>query len=103
MKQLSSSTDSTVRRAHRADCCGCTERLPASWHASRGTSDYYCIDGGNGTLTSVSLFENRSDGESFNTMATNWVQEHLGTLLPTSPKVMGGEVHTHATGKVLAS
>jgi hypothetical protein len=76
--------------------------VPFITHA-KGFRDYYCIDGGNGTLTSVSLFENRSDGESFNTTATNWVHEHLGTLLPTSPKVLCGEVRTHATGKVLAS
>src|SRR5450759_2666091 len=31
-----------------------------------GFRDYTCIDGGNGTLTSVSLFENRVDGEKFN-------------------------------------
>ncbi|PZS06678.1 MAG: hypothetical protein DLM70_04545 [Chloroflexi bacterium] len=68
-----------------------------------GFRDYFCIDGGNGTLTSVSLFENRADGEKFNVSAMNWVQEHLGSLLPTTPKVTSGEVRTHATGKVLVS
>jgi hypothetical protein len=68
-----------------------------------GFRDYTCIDGGNGTLTSVSLFENRSDGEKFNVLAKTWVNEHLGSLLPTAPRVITGEVRTHATGKVLAS
>ncbi len=68
-----------------------------------GFRDYYCIDGGNGTLTSVSLFENRSDGETFNKVAMNWVQEHLGSLLPAEPKVTSGEVRIHATAAVLVS
>jgi hypothetical protein len=33
----------------------------------------------------------------------NWVREHIGSLAPTAPKVVRGEVSTHATGKVLAS
>jgi hypothetical protein len=68
-----------------------------------GFQEYTCIAGGNGTVTSVSLFENRIDGEKFNSLAKNWVQEHLGSLLPTAPRVSGGEVRTHVTGKVLAS
>lgn len=76
--------------------------VPLISHAA-GFRDYYCIDGGNGTLTSVSLFENRADGEKFNAIAMNWVHEHLGSLLPTTPKVTSGEVRIHATGKVLVS
>jgi ribosomal protein L11 methylase PrmA len=68
-----------------------------------GFRDYYFIDSGNGTFASVSLFANRSDGEQFNTVAMNWVREHIGSLAPTAPKVVRGEVSTHATGKVLAS
>jgi hypothetical protein len=68
-----------------------------------GFRDYTCIDGGNGTLTSVSLFENRVDGEKFNELAKTWVHENLGSLMPTAPRVITGEVRTHATGKVLAS
>lgn len=68
-----------------------------------GFREYTCIDAGNGMVISTSLFANRSDGETFNTQAMNWVNEHLGTLLPTAPRVVSGEVRTHATGKVLAS
>ena len=68
-----------------------------------GFRDYTCTDSGSGTITTVSLFENRSDGEKFNAVAKNWVTEHLGSLLPTAPRVIAGEVRTHATGKVLAS
>ncbi len=68
-----------------------------------GFREYTCSENGNGVVTSTSLFANRSDGEKFNTLATNWVNEHLSTLLPTAPRVIVGEVRTHATGKVLAS
>ncbi|GAC1322804.1 MAG: hypothetical protein NVSMB22_09910 [Chloroflexota bacterium] len=68
-----------------------------------GFRDYYCIDSGNGTLTSTSLFENRADGENFNPIAMHWVQQQLGSLVPMAPRVISGEVRTHATAKVPAS
>jgi hypothetical protein len=68
-----------------------------------GFREYTCIDAGNGVVTSTSLFASREDGETFNTQALNWVHEHLGSLLPTTPRVVSGEVRVHATGKVLAS
>ena len=71
--------------------------------SAAGFRDYYCIDNGNGMLTSVSVFENRSDGDKFNTLALEWVRNNLASDLPTSPKVTSGDVRTHATGKVLAS
>ncbi|GAC1511046.1 MAG: hypothetical protein NVS2B16_11930 [Chloroflexota bacterium] len=76
--------------------------VPFISHA-KGFRDYYCIDSGNGVLTSLSLFDNRVDGESFNQVAIDWVKSNLGSLLPTTPKVTSGEVRSHATGKVLAS
>jgi hypothetical protein len=76
--------------------------VPFISHAE-GFRDYFCIDGGNGVLTSLSLFENRADGEKFNTGAISWVREHLGSQLPTTPKVTSGEIRVHATGKVLVS
>src|SRR5438132_14320775 len=70
---------------------------------AQGFQEYTCIDAGNGVVTSTSLFANRTDGEKFNALAMNWVNEHLGSLLPKAPRVTSGEVRTHATGKVLAS
>ena len=68
-----------------------------------GFREYTCIDAGNGVVTSTSLFADRTDGEKFNVLAMTWVNEHLGTLLPTAPRVLSGEVRSHATGKVLSS
>ena len=66
-----------------------------------GFRDYYCIDGGNGTLTSVSLFASRFEGEEFNKVGMDWVQKNLGSLLPATPKVTSGEVRIHATAAAL--
>jgi len=62
---------------------------------------FYFIDGGNGTFATVSLFANRSDGESFNQVGMDWVQKNLGSLLPSKPKVTSGEVRIHATAAAL--
>lgn len=68
-----------------------------------GFREYTCIDAGNRMVISTSLFANRSDGETFNALAKSWVNEHLSSLLNSAPRVMSGEVRSHATGKVLAS
>ena len=70
---------------------------------AQGFREYNCIDAGNGVITTTSLFANRSDGETFNVLAKSWVNEHLGSFLPTAPKVIAGEVRSHAMGKMLAS
>ncbi len=71
---------------------------------AEGFREYYTLtDDRSNTLTSVSIFENRSTGEVFNAFAMNWVKQNLHSLLSTSPKIACGEVLTHATGKVLAS
>jgi hypothetical protein len=68
-----------------------------------GFSEYTAMDAGNGTIVTTSLFTNRSDGEMFNALAKTWVNENLSSFLPMAPRVISGEVGSHATGKVLAS
>ena len=70
---------------------------------AQGFREYTFIDAGNGAVVSTSIFANRADGEKFNALAKTWVNEHLGSLVPTPPRVLSGEVSSHATGKVLAS
>lgn len=70
---------------------------------AQGFREHTIIDTGNGVITSASLFANRTDGDTFNGQAKNRVNEHLGPLVPTPPKVTSGEVRSHATAKVLTS
>jgi hypothetical protein len=53
------------------------------------------LDGGGGTVASVSVFKDRAGAEESNRMAVEWVKENLQSLLPTSPETTAGEVGAH--------
>jgi hypothetical protein len=56
---------------------------------------YYVLDSGGGTLTSVSIFEDRAGAERSNQLAEDWVGTTLPSVLPTSPEIIVGEVGAH--------
>ena len=56
---------------------------------------YYVLDSGNGTLTSISVFEHRAGAERSNRLAEDWVGSNLTWALPTSPEIIVGEVGAH--------
>ncbi|MGH3147340.1 MAG: hypothetical protein ACRDTR_16200 [Rubrobacter sp.] len=56
---------------------------------------YYVLDSGGGTLTSISIFEQRAGAERSNRLAEDWVGSSLASALPTSPEVIVGEVGAH--------
>jgi hypothetical protein len=56
---------------------------------------YYALDSGDGTLTSVSVFEDRAGAERSNKLAEDWVGRTLSSVLPTSPEIIVGEVGAH--------
>ncbi len=56
---------------------------------------YYALDSGNGTLTSVSIFEHRAGAERSNKLAEDWVGRSMSSVLPTSPEIIVGEVGAH--------
>jgi hypothetical protein len=56
---------------------------------------YYTLDSGNGTLTSISVFEDRAGAEKSNKLAEDWVGRSLSSALPTSPETIVGEVGAH--------
>ena len=53
---------------------------------------YYTLDSGDGTVTSVSVFEHRAGAEESNRMAEEWVKENLAAMLPIPPEIIAGEV-----------
>lgn len=55
---------------------------------------YYVVDPGDGTLVSVSIFEDRAGAERSTRNATAWVRERLGHLITTAPVIITGEVAT---------
>ena len=52
---------------------------------------YYFVDTGNGTMVSMSVYENRSGAEESTRTAAEWVREHQN-LIPTPARAAGGEV-----------
>ena len=56
---------------------------------------YYTLDSGDGTLTSISVFEDRAGAEKSNKLAEDWVGRTLSSALPTSPETIVGEVGAH--------
>ncbi len=56
---------------------------------------YYALDSGGGTLSSISIFEDRAGAERSNKLAEDWVGSTLASALPTSPEIIVGEVGAH--------
>src|SRR5215203_5678959 len=56
---------------------------------------YYTLDSGDGTLTSISVFEDGAGAEKSNKLAEDWVGRSLSSALPTSPETIVGEVGAH--------
>lgn len=57
-----------------------------------GFRGYYWVDGGGGTMASVSVFDDRAGAEESVRLAADYVREHLAPLLPQPPQVTAGEV-----------
>ena len=53
---------------------------------------YYVIDGGDGTLTSVTICEDSTGVEESTLRASEWVQERLADLIESGPDVTAGDV-----------
>ncbi len=65
-----------------------------------GFIGYYAVNGGDGTLVTVSLFEDRAAAEESTRMATTWARERLNHLVKTAPVISTGEVVAMAEGAV---
>ena len=61
-----------------------------------GFVSYELIDGGDGTLVSVSVFDDRAAADESTRRATAWVRERLAHLIRTAPTISAGEVVAHS-------
>jgi hypothetical protein len=66
-----------------------------------GFVGYYFTDAGDGTMFSISLFQDRAGAEESNSVAAEWVKTNPGTL-PTAVSVMTGGVVGHKVAEELA-
>jgi hypothetical protein len=66
-----------------------------------GFSGYYLIEGENGIMTSIGLFDTSTQAADSTRVAADWVRdEKLETALPNPPKVTDGKVIAHKTNGI---
>ena len=64
-----------------------------------GFKGYYLIEGENGILSSLGLFETSAQADESTKVASNWVRdEKLETAFPNAPKITSGKVVAHKNG-----
>jgi hypothetical protein len=57
-----------------------------------GFVSYTLVRSTDGSLVSISTFETREGAEQSNHLASDWVHEHLASLVKTAPVILVGEV-----------
>ena len=53
---------------------------------------FYAVDGGEGRITSISIFEDKAGADASVPLAAAHVARHLTGLFPKAPEVVSGEV-----------
>jgi hypothetical protein len=57
---------------------------------------YYVVDGGDGTIASVSVFEDQAGTDESTRRAAEWVADNIAELVVSGPKLVAGEVTVEA-------
>ena len=57
-----------------------------------GFQAYYVVDGGDGRLATVSVFEDQAGAEESTRKAGDYIRRNMASLLPDPPEVLQGEV-----------
>jgi hypothetical protein len=62
-----------------------------------GFKGYYLIEAGNGSFSSLGLFETSAQGEESSKVVANWIRDESFTnVLPNEPKITSGNVVAHS-------
>lgn len=61
-----------------------------------GFVSYYVLDPGDGTVVSVSVFEDRASTDAGNRTSTEWVRANLASVIRTAPVIVMGDVVARA-------
>jgi hypothetical protein len=65
--------------------------------AADGFIEYYLVDAGEGTLVTVSVFEDLAGANRSVSAASEWVRENLLDLVEGPPEITMGEVRVHGS------
>jgi hypothetical protein len=62
-----------------------------------GFAGYYLIEGGNGVLSSLGLFETSQQADESTKVVAKWItDEHFDKVIPNAPKITSGKVVAHS-------
>ena len=92
----------SVRRYRTTDADALVERTREEFvdrvNTIEGFLGYYMIDGSDGTVTSISVFETEDAMKRSDVYAQHWVIERAAHLVEGAPDVTAGEVRVRAEG-----
>ena len=75
------------------------ETLVPKLSKMQGFKGYYLIEGENGVLSSLGLYETAAQADESTKVASTWVRdEKLETAFPNAPKISSGKVVAHKNG-----
>jgi hypothetical protein len=57
---------------------------------------YYIVDGGSGSIASISVFEDEAGTDESTRRAAEWVADNIAELVVSGPKVLAGQVTVEA-------
>ena len=61
-----------------------------------GFAGYFLIEGSNGVLSSLGLFERQEQVDESTKLVAKWItDEHLDKVIPNAPKITSGKVVAH--------
>lgn len=61
-----------------------------------GFVSYFVLDPGDGTIVSISVFEDRASTDAATRASTEWVRANLGGVIRTAPVIVTGDVVARA-------
>jgi hypothetical protein len=68
-----------------------------------GFAGYYLIEAGDGSFSSLGLFETPEQGKESSSVVATWIRdEKLETMIPNEPKITSGKVIAHSNGVTVA-
>jgi hypothetical protein len=60
-----------------------------------GFVSYDVVRSTDGTMLSISIFENRQSADESSRLASDWVHDNLASLIRTAPVILSGDVIVH--------
>jgi heme-degrading monooxygenase HmoA len=89
------SADTIVQRVN--------EQFLPSVSQAPGFVAYYVVDPGDGTIASVSIFDDRAGADASTRLATEWVRQSVGSAIKTAPVIITGQVVAQSAAGAAAS